>query len=315
MSSERNHESGKGRRDRRLASVAGAQNGVVALRQLREIEITQRAASYRAERGGMHRVHRGTYAVGHRSLNRLGVLHAAVLACGNGAVVSHGTAAAYWGLRDPWPALVDVVVPCQAGRKIDGVRCRRCRYPSPAEIVAPRGVPLTTPMRTLVDLAGMLGSASLRRATERAAALKLLNIAALDGGMRRAKGRHGVGTLRVIADEWRTEDGSTPDVNGDFEALVLPRLVALGLPRPACNVKLKLGGHRLQVDFLWSEQRLVVETDGAQTHATPVAFQRDRKRDQILLAAGYRVARVTWTQIADEAEAVAARIAQGLATP
>ncbi len=66
------------------------------------------------------------------------------------------------------------------------------------------------------------------------------------------------------------------------------------------------------VDFLWPEQGVVVETDGRQTHGTPVAFQRDRRRDQILVASGYRVARVTWTQIRDEPEAVVARIAQAL---
>lgn len=313
MTCERNRESGDGSRERRLAAIAGDQNGVVALRQLQEIEITQRAASYRAERGRLHRVHRGTYAVGHRSLDRVGALRAAVLACGEGAVISHGTAAAYWGLRDPWPALVDVVVPCQAGRKIDGVRCRRCRYPDRAEIVVARDVPLTTPMRTLVDLAGLLGSTPLRRAVERAAVLKRLDMASLDDSLRHAKGRRGIGTLRAIADEWRSEDDGAPDLRSEFEARVLPRLTALGLPRPICNKQLLLAEETLIVDFLWERQRVVVETDGAETHATPVAFQRDRRRDQILAAAGYRVVRVTWEQAHRELQDVVARIGRTLA--
>jgi hypothetical protein len=285
---------------------------VVALRQLREIEITQRAASYRAERGGMHRLHRGTYAVGHRSLNRLGVLRAGLLACGEEAVISHGTAAALWGLRDQWPALVDVTVPNQTGRKIDGLRCRRCRYPDAEEIVTHDGLPCTTPARTMVDLAGMLGTESLRKVVERAAVLKELDLRALDRSLGWGAGRRGLKALREIADEWRPKDGATADVRSDFEALVLPRLLAMRLPRPVCNKVLEVDGERLMVDFLWDEQRLVVETDGEATHATPVAFQRDRERDQILVAAGYRVARATWDQIQRDLDAVVARIGRAL---
>jgi very-short-patch-repair endonuclease len=312
MSSERNRDRGKEGRYRPLAEIATAQGGVVSLDQLRGVEVTQRAASYRTEQGGMHRVHRAVYAVGHRSIDRVAVLRAALLACGEGSVVSHGTAAAFWGLRDPWPVLVDVIVPCEAGRKIDGIRCRRCRYPSPEEIVTDEGVAYTTPARTIVDLAGILGTASLRRVIERAAVLNRLDVTALDASLRRAEGRPGVKALRAIADEWRTDDGSVPDLRSDFEALVLPRLLERGLPRPACNKTLRIDGQLLMVDFLWEEERVIAETDGQQTHGTPVAFQRDRWRDQILVAAGYRVARITWDQIRDELDAVVERIARAL---
>jgi hypothetical protein len=106
----------------------------------------------------MHRVHRGVYSVGHRSIDQATVLRAALLACGEGAVISHGTAAALWGLRDKWSVLAEVTVPNQAGRKIDGVRCRRCRYPGVEEIVTRERVLCTNPARTMVDLAGMLGA-------------------------------------------------------------------------------------------------------------------------------------------------------------
>jgi hypothetical protein len=295
-----------------IAALAAAQHGVVSLDQLRARDLSAGAAAKRAQRGALHRQHRGVYAVGHRSIGREGLLQTALLACGHSAVISHGTAAAFWGLRDQWPTLVDVTVPNQAGRKIDGVRCRRCRYPSPAEILIREGIVFTSPARTMVDLAGLLGTPSLRRVVERAAVLKLLDIAALDRSLIAAEGRRGVKALWRIADEWRTEDGSSPDVRGDFEALVLPRLLALGVPRPVCNRTLTLGGDRLMVDFLWEEQRLVVETDGKATHATPVAFQRDRHRDQILVAAGYRVARATWDQMHRELEAVVTRISRAL---
>jgi hypothetical protein len=116
----------------------------------------------------------------------------------------------------------------------------------------------------------------------------------------------------MILEDWRTDDGSGQDVRSEFEALVLPRLVSMGLPRPVCNKTLAAGGERLMVDFLWEAQRVVVETDGAGTHETPVAFQRDRRRDQILVASGYRVAPATWGQIRDELDAVAQRIARTL---
>lgn len=260
----------------------------------------------------MHRVHRGVYAVGHRSIGRVGDLQAALLACGEGSVVSHGTAAAFWGLRDQWPVLIDVTARDQAGRKIDGIRCRRCRFPSPSEIVIHKGVRCTTPMRTLVDLAGMLGTPSLRRAIERAAVTKLLGLHSLDAALDAAQGRRGLAALRAIAEEWRPQDGAQPDLRSDFEALVLPRLVERGLPRPICNKTLRIDGDYLTPDFLWEELRVVVETDGAETHNTPVAFQRDRWRDQILVAAGYRVTRVTWDQISRELDAVVARIGRAL---
>lgn len=260
----------------------------------------------------MHRVHRGVYAVGHLSIGRVGALQAALLACGEGSVVSHGTAAAFWGLRDQWPVLIDVTARDQAGRKIDGIRCRRCRFPSPSEIVIHKGVRCTTPMRTLVDLGGMLGTPSLRRAVERAAVAKLLDLGALDAGLDTARGRRGIAALRAIAEEWRTEDGTLPDLRSDFEALVLPRLLERGLPRPICNKTLRIDGHYLTPDFLWEELLVVIETDGAETHSTPVAFQRDRRRDQILVAAGYRVTRVTWDQISRELDAIVTRIARTL---
>jgi very-short-patch-repair endonuclease len=78
---------------------------------------------------------------------------------------------------------------------------------------------------------------------------------------------------------------------------------------------LRLGKERLTVDFLWPDRRLVVETDGRATHATPVPFQRDRRRDQILVAAGYRVARATWDQMHGELEAVVTRIISALNAP
>lgn len=314
MPSQRNHAGGG--TDRRLATAAGEQLGVVTLDQVRGTGIGPRAAQHRAAAGRLHRVHRGVYAVGHRSIGSQGRLLAAVLACGEGSMVSHGTAAAFWGLRDAWPRLVDVTVTCEAGRKLAGIRPRRCRYPAAEEVVVRQRIPFTTPSRTIVDLAGMLGLDSTRRMVERAAVLKLLDMRSLDAALARAKGRRGIPALRAVLANWRTPDGEkTPDVRSLFEARLLPLIVAAGLPRPRCNEVKRLEGRRLELDFLWEERRLVVETDGEGSHGTPVAFQRDRWRDQVLVAAGYRVARVTWHQAVRETDATVSRICRMLESP
>ncbi|HEV2790774.1 MAG TPA: DUF559 domain-containing protein [Solirubrobacterales bacterium] len=295
-----------------MAEIATAQGGVVSLEQLAQEGVSAKAAADRGRAGSFHRVHRGVYTVGHRSISRATHLRAALLACGEGAVISHGTAAAFWGLYDHRPRLIDVTVPCEAGRKIDGIRCRRCRYPSEEEVTIRQGVRCTTVARTLVDLAGIWGTGSLRRAVERAAVLKHLDVDALDLAIHNAKRRRGMRILGAIADDWRTKEDKLPDVRSDFEALVLPWLVRLGLPRPDCNVRMQIDGEVLEVDFLWKEQRLVVETDGGETHETPVAFQRDRRRDQLLVASGYRVMRTTWKQMHQDLEGVVARISLAL---
>ena len=229
-------------------------------------------------------------------------------------MISHGTAAAFHRLWDKAPRLTDVTVPVEAGRKIDGVRCRRCRYPEPEEVVLVHGVAVTTVARTLVDLAGMVGLPTLRKTVGRAAIRRTLDIQAADVAIHNAKRRRGLKALELALVPYRTKDGKPLDVRSDFETLVLPELLDAGLPRPGCNVPLEIDGERLVVDFLWERERVVVETDGRETHETPTAFQSDRRRDQFLASAGYRTVRVTWEQIHHERAAVLGRIKNALRT-
>lgn len=306
-------EEGRGRWvDQELADLADKQSGLASLRQIEDRGLGVRGASHRAASGRLHRVHRGVYAVGHRSFGRVEVLRAAVLACGEGAVVSHGTAAAMWGLWDQWPVLVDVIVPCEAGRKIDGIRAHRCRYPSAEEATTRGGVWCTTPARTLVDNAGTFGRPRLRRFVEEALVRKLLDFRALDLAMHRAKGRRGIRALGAIADQWRMPDGEAPDVRSIFEVRMLPPLVAVGFEWPECNKTLRIGGETFMADFYWPKQRLLVETDGEATHGTPVAFSGDRRRDQVLMAEGYRATRVTWWHMKHEPTETVRRIGKML---
>lgn len=227
-------------------------------------------------------------------------------------MLSHGTAAAFHGLWDKPPRLIDVTVPVEAGRKIDGIRCRRCRYPEPEEVVVLHGVAVTTVPRTLVDLAGIVGLPTLRKTVGRAAIRRKLDLQAVDIATHNAKRRRGLRSLELALLPYRTKDGKAPDVRSDFETLILPDLLDLGLDRPGCNVWLHIDGERLLVDFFWEKQRLVVETDGRETHETPDAFQNDRRRDQLLASAGYRGLRITWEQIHHERDAVLRRIRRAL---
>jgi hypothetical protein len=312
MATEKNRGTVEGRH--RVAETATDQGGVISLDQLGEAGVSMRAASRGTASGNLHRVHRGIYAVGHRAVSRTALLRAALLACDEGAVISHGTAAAFHGLWDKAPLLIDITVPVEAGRKIDGIRCRRCRYPEPKEVEIFNGVAVTTVARTLVDLAGMVGLITLKKSVGRAAIHRKLDLQAVDIAIYNAKRRRGLKALELALVPYRSKDGKAPDMRSDFETLVLPELLDAGLARPGCNVPLRIGSEQLLVDFLWEKQRVVVETDGRETHETPDAFQGDRRRDQFLAAAGYRVVRVTWEQIHKERAAVLGRIRSALQT-
>jgi Protein of unknown function (DUF559) len=312
MPGQKNRTKTGGTRQCRIAETATSQGGVISLDQLRDAGVSRRRAAERAGDAKLHRIHRGVYTVGHRSISRNALLRAALLACGEGAVVSHGTAAAFHRLFDEWPHFVDVTVPVEAGRKIDGIRCRRCRYPQPEEVEVRHGIAVTTIARTLVDLAGILHLPELRKVVGRAAIRRKLALQAIDIAMYNAKGRRGLKTLELALVPYRTKDGKVPDVRSDFETLVLPRLLDRGTPRPVTNAPIHIDDERFLVDFLWDKERLIVETDGRETHETPTAFQDDRRRDQFLAAAGYRVLRVTWDQIHKEPQAVLGRINRAL---
>jgi very-short-patch-repair endonuclease len=297
--------------DQAIAAVADRQHGVVSRKQLRELGLSDRAISARAVRGRLHPLFHGTFSVGHRVIGRQGRMLGAVLACDHGTVLSHGSAAELLGLWDKRLPFVEVIPPNWSGRKIPGIRWRRVRFPLPDEVEIRDGIPCTTVSRTIVDTAGRSGWGQLRRLVEQAAIMRLLDVDEIDRILARGR-RRGAPRLRTTLIPWRSTRERHPIVRSRLEARLLPRLIEEGLPAPRTNVRLRVDGHRLEVDLLWDEQRLVIETDGEETHGTPTAFQRDRHRDQILIAAGYRTARVTWLQVEKEPVAVVSRIARML---
>jgi len=232
-------------------------------------------------------------------------MRAATLAC-PGAVISHRSAAALLGLREIAPVVIDVIPPEEHGRKIDGIKAHRVPFPGPTEMRTAYGIPCTTVARTFVDLAGTNDIKKLREAVEMAATKKKLDIAAVEAVLDNGPRRRGAPALRVVLDEWRpvAETARYSTVRSLFEAKLLPLVAAAGLPIPKMNARVRTTERILEVDLFWPEQKFVVEADGRRHHAIEVAFERDHKRTRELIAADYRVLRVSWREAEREPDAV-----------
>jgi len=259
--------------------------------------------------GRLHRLFRGVYAVGHPGIGERGRLQAASLACGKGAVVSHRSAAALLGLIDKGPVVIDVIASGTRGRTIDGLHLHRVRPPQPDEVGTVAGIPCTSPSRTLVDLASVVGDWTLRSAFERAAQRRCLDIPAIERAI--DPGRRGVGSLRALVEAWRQAAPLTKKgrLKSPLEAKVLPLLAQRSLSVPLFNAPVTIANGRIEVDFLWPDHRFALEADSRDFHGTHVAFERDRWRDRELMRAGYATLRVTSRQAEREAAAVADTIA------
>jgi hypothetical protein len=294
-----------------IARESGRQHGVISRRQLRALGLDDSVITDRIASGYLQPLFRGTFAVGHRAITRRGRMLAAVLACEEGTVLSHGSAAELLGLWDRKLPTMDVIPPDWSGRKIADIRWHRVRLPLSDEREIRDGVPCTTVSRTIVDMACRSGWSQLRRLVEQAAIMRQLDVEEIDFVLSRGR-RRGAPRLRRILLPWRYTAEPRPVVRSRLEARLLPLLIEAGLPAPRTNVRIRLEGRTLEIDLLWEKQRLAIETDGEETHGTSVAFQRDRWRDQVLVAGGYRTSRITWAQLRDEPNAVVSRITRML---
>ena len=265
--------------------------------QLHAAGLGRGAIHARVLAGRLIRLYRGVYAVGHAQLTPLGWRWAAVLACGGpgAAALSHGSAAAVWDLL-PSPAKFDVTT-LRTAHATPTSRVHRSRTLHPTDITDHDGLPVTTVARTLVDLATTLTSHRLERVVHRAEHLRLLDTHSLDEQLKRAHGRR-TKPLKAAVEHLAVRE---PDITrSDLEERFLTLILSEGFPRPHTNAT--VGPY--VVDFLWPDRRLIVETDGAATHATPTAFHADRRRDAELAGRGYRVLRFTWRQVLYEPHSV-----------
>jgi very-short-patch-repair endonuclease len=286
------------------AWVAGLQLGVIAFWQLEAAGLSRTAIAGHARRGLLHRLYRGVYVFGHAKLLPGGQELAAVLACGKGAMVSHRSAAALYGLCVPPQAAVHLTVERRSCRSRRRLRVHNVERIDRRDCGLLRGIPITAPARTLVDFASDARSDELERAIAEAFVLRLVNEPELEAAAGRARNHRGVAALRA---ELRREAG--PQLTRrEGERRMLKLLRDAGLPQPLTNTKVE----GFEVDFLWPDQKLIVEFDGFQFHGHRAAFERDRRRDQRQIAAGYRVIRITWRQLAEEPLTVVATIARAL---
>ncbi|MGN6217228.1 MAG: hypothetical protein ACTHN7_09785 [Solirubrobacterales bacterium] len=205
--------------------------------------------------------------------------------------------------------MIDVIAPGDRGRGIDGIRFHRVRAPRFEETGTVDGIPCTSPARTLVDLAGVVGDWTLRSAFERAAQRRCLDIPAIEAAA--DPGRRGIRSLLALVEHWRRAAPLTKKgrLKSPLEAKVLPLLARRCFPAPLLNAPVEIANGRIEVDFLWPEHHFVLEADSRDFHAIHVAFERDRWRDRELMRAGYATLRVTHRQAETEAAAVADVIA------
>jgi very-short-patch-repair endonuclease len=271
------------------AKVAEKQHGVVSIGQLRRCGVSEDVVRARTALGQLHRVHRGVYALGHRALSLEGRLMAAVLALGGGprsggsvlehwgVAVSHRSALSLWGLLPDNRAACDVIVGGNGGRaRRAGIRVHRSLTLVSDDVTLHRGIPVTTPRRTVADLREAI-------ATRRRGALS-------DRELRKAIRQANVLGLPVAPRDAQVRTRS--DLEADFLRLCRRHR----LPSPEVNARI---GPYL-VDFLWRERRFVVETDSYLYHRGEVAFQEDRARDLDLMGRGFEVLRISELQLDEE---------------
>ncbi|HEX3562983.1 MAG TPA: DUF559 domain-containing protein [Solirubrobacterales bacterium] len=232
---------------------------------------------------------------------------AAVLAGGEAAVLSHQAAGELWKIRQSREDVrgmrpIDVAISVERGaRTRTGLSVHRLPTLRSSEITARAGIPVTTPARTILDLASRLPERQLERAIDEAERLRLCTEEDLDEIVQKHFGRAGAGVLGALLREHRV--GTTATRN-DFEERFLALCRSRHLPQPEVNVSLL----DYVVDFMWADAKLVVEVDGRATHGTRRAFQADRDRDGRLAVAGYRVLRFTWWDVTRRPAVVADRV-------
>ncbi len=270
--------------DSAIAALARVQHGVVARRQLLALGLGSGAVRHRIAAGRLHRLHPGVYAVGHRAVTIRGRWMAAVLAAGPGAVLSHRSAAALWGLRRPGGPIEVTVPRCRPRRA--GFVTRATRLPAD-EVDVRDGIAVTTVARTLFDLAAVVDPQAVERAFHEAEYRRLPDQVGLPALLERHPGRPGAPVLRATMAR-RGRRRTRTRMEADFLAF----LDEHGLPRPETNVCRAVGGRWIEADAVFAGPRLIVELDGG-SHLTVERFHSDRERDRTNLVGGWRTIRVT----------------------
>jgi Protein of unknown function (DUF559) len=213
---------------------------------------------------------------------------AAVLACGEGAVLSHRSAAALWGIATERQRQIDISVRRAGEHRRPGIRARTRPHLPAKDIAQRRGIPITGLARTFLDIATELSDRVVERAVNEADKHDLIDPESLRVAIEPYEGQPGIRRLRRLLDRdtFRLSDS-------DLEIFFRPIAADAGLPPPLT----KQWVNGFEVDFYWPDLNLVVETDGLRYHRTPSAQSRDALRDQTHTAAGLTNLRFTHYQV------------------
>ena len=289
--------------DKAIAALARTQHGYITRWQLLDIGLGPDEIKYRIKTGSLIPVYRGVYAVGHMPLGMEARAHAAVLACGTGAVLSHGSAASLWKYIGDWSLPLEVIAKCD--RRRPGICVHRATTLTRKDITRQLGVPVTSPARTALDMTPRLGDRQLRRFMRDARLTHTLNLSDLAELLDRHPRHPATKRLEPFLDP-RKAGGPT---RSEFEDAFIEFAREYGLPAPITNTHV----HGYEVDALFAAERVIVELDGAEFHLDRYAFESDRDRDAHLLAAGYVTIRITWERLTEQPAREAARLKKILA--
>jgi very-short-patch-repair endonuclease len=225
-----------------------------------------------------------------------------VLATGPEAVLSHWSAAALWKIRPNSRSIIDVTT-AHKSRTWDGIKRHHKALP-PDEVTVRKGIPVTSVPRTIFDLAATEDVDTVAAMLRESEHLNLWDRLSLPDLVHRYRGRRGVNKVRLALARITEEPSGRK--RSKLEERFAPFLRRYRLPMPRFNDWILLGAKRYQVDCHWASIGQIVELDGWESHGTRSAFQDDRQRDRRLKVAGYLVTHITWNQLRDEPEAIAA---------
>jgi predicted transcriptional regulator of viral defense system len=288
-------------RSARAWALAARQHGVVTRRQLLSLGFGSRSIEHRISRARLFPVSPGVYAVGWPALTRQRRWMAAVLVGGEGASLSHLSAAALWGIGAERPDRIDVSVRRRGQLTRPGVRFHRRPSLRGRDIGLHDGIPVTSPARTLLDIASELGPIAVERAVNDADKRDLIDPEELREALEGFGGEPGVRLLRQLLDKlsFRLSDS-------ELEIWFRPLAERAGLPVPLA--KRFVNGY--EVDFFWPDLGLVVETDGLRYHRTPSTQIRDARRDRAHVMAGMTPLRFTHYEVRYEPRQVCDALAK-----
>jgi hypothetical protein len=285
-------------RERRIREYAARQAGQLTRAQLLACGLTRGGITGRVSAGQYVVMYAGVYAIAPARDDPVARAWAAVLACGDHAVLSHLSAAALWGMVHPWPSILDVTAPVKRARP--GIRTHRSTALQRPHVDRNLGVPVTSRARTVLDIAPDLPGNQLRRIVNDQRREGLLRDAALKQVTDRLPCHPGAQRVQALL----TAASQRGPTRSEFEDRFLLLVADYGLPTPLVNTKLT----GFEVDILFPDHKVIVELDGWDFHRSPEQFARDRERDAVHLAQGIVTLRVTWDRIVQAPAREAARL-------